>query len=179
MALAKRIIEAASIVNVMTIRRLVEGTFKLRKFLNSYKKVTIIELKPVVRNKQMLIKAQAQGQAEQRLYEISVMFSGVLYSPKQSNIFPIPVDLGQGEQMFMKLLKTDNTPVQVRCSCKDYRFTWAWYNKVNHGLFGRNFPPYVRKTNWMPERNPLKVPGVCKHVLAVFDKLTKEYGMIR
>ena len=49
-------------------------------------------------------------------------------------------------------------------NCKDFIFTWAWYNYYNaHCLYGPPPKPYKKKTNRKP-RNPHGMPGICKHV---------------
>lgn len=49
-------------------------------------------------------------------------------------------------------------------NCADSFYTWSYYN-YNHGcLYGPKPKMYVRKTNWMPPRNPQHIPGICKHI---------------
>lgn len=56
-------------------------------------------------------------------------------------------------------------------NCKDFYFTWQWYDKLNSALFGPPFPKYVRKTATYPERNPPHVTGLCKHLLKLVEIL--------
>jgi hypothetical protein len=63
---------------------------------------------------------------------------------------------------------TKDPKVTVRCTCKDYYFTWGWWNFKQGAMFGRQQKPYVRKTppppDGYPYRNPNKYAGSCKHV---------------
>ena len=56
-------------------------------------------------------------------------------------------------------------------NCKDYFFTWAYYNMRAGCLYGPAPKPYVRKTTWMPPRNPMGVPGACKHIYNAWNIL--------
>ena len=50
-------------------------------------------------------------------------------------------------------------------NCADFFYTWAYYNaKSGRCLYGPLPKTYVRKTQTRPPRNPLHVPGVCKHI---------------
>jgi hypothetical protein len=69
--------------------------------------------------------------------------------------------------MYAKPIVFDETKVAVRCSCPDFRFTFAWYDKEVGSLAYGALKQYVRKTTYMPERNPLHVVGLCKHLLAL------------
>jgi hypothetical protein len=63
----------------------------------------------------------------------------------------------------------------VQHNCKDFFFTWAWYNYYNgHCLYGPAPKPYQRKTTWMPPRNPLHLPGSCKHIHNAWAYMKRE-----
>lgn len=56
-------------------------------------------------------------------------------------------------------------------NCKDYIFTWAWYNYYNgHCLYGTPPKPYKKLTN-RPSRNPNHMPGICKHIFHAWEYL--------
>lgn len=63
----------------------------------------------------------------------------------------------------------------VDCTCKDYRYRWAWANKqrgssrVGPGTMNQALNRAPRKTN------PTGKPGLCKHILALRDFI---YGRI-
>lgn len=60
-------------------------------------------------------------------------------------------------------------------NCPDFKWTWAWYDAKQRALVGKRPEPYTRKTppppDGLPYRNPLKVAGICKHLIGVIDKL--------
>ena len=49
-------------------------------------------------------------------------------------------------------------------NCRDFFFTFAFYNHATGCLYGPKPRPYVRKTTTYPPRNKLSVPGACKHI---------------
>lgn len=63
----------------------------------------------------------------------------------------------------------------VDCTCKDYRYRWAWANKqrgsgrVGPGTMNQAWNRAPRKTN------PTGKPGLCKHILALRDFI---YGRV-
>lgn len=55
--------------------------------------------------------------------------------------------------------------VRVRCSCKDFRFRFAWEDKAVQALYGGRPARYTRKPgSTRPEVNPQHIPGMCKHI---------------
>jgi hypothetical protein len=69
------------------------------------------------------------------------------------------------------------TTLRVSCSCLDFKFRFATWNFNDNSLVGNKPPPYVRKTTTRPEANPLKTPGVCKHIIKVVDTI-KAHGIL-
>ena len=60
--------------------------------------------------------------------------------------------------------------VRVRCNCLDFYYRFAAWNAGDNSLQGRPAPPYNPKGE-RPPVNPTRVPGVCKHVIKVVDRL--------
>ncbi len=100
-------------------------------------------------------------------------------------------DLLEGRTIFQKattdkkfyVLKNNIDPssvqVQVRCSCSNFYFMWAWYNAEKGCLLGRRPPAYKRKVRnseggIVTKMNPLKEPGVCKHLLLLIGLLSQD-----
>lgn len=69
---------------------------------------------------------------------------------------------------------TDYDDVKVRCSCEDYRWTFANQNankRINHG---EPPAPYVPVSDPpRPPRNKLNTIGACKHLHSVFAKISQ------
>ena len=60
----------------------------------------------------------------------------------------------------------------VVSNCKDYFYSWGWYNYYNaHCLYGPAPRPYQRKTTTYPRRNPTGMPGICKHLYHAWEYL--------
>jgi hypothetical protein len=89
--------------------------------------------------------AVVKSQSEPKGYSTIIAFSGVS-------------DIGTPPNL-------DSTPIRVRCSCRDYYFTYEWYNKRSGALAGGPHSVYTRKTATRPERNPAHLPGMCKHLI--------------
>lgn len=70
-----------------------------------------------------------------------------------------------------------NVPLQnlecsVDCTCKDYRYRWAWANKQRgSGKVGPD--TYNKSLNRSPRiTNPTNQPGLCKHIGALKKYIT-------
>jgi hypothetical protein len=66
-----------------------------------------------------------------------------------------------------------NTQVKVSCSCLDFHYRFAVWDDQHRALDGNPPPPYTRTSN-RPPVNPFKTPGLCKHIIAIVDKLQNE-----
>lgn len=84
----------------------------------------------------------------------------------------------QGEKYYFEKPSIDKNPIRIRCSCKDFtmRFMKECYDA--HILYGGTYQRYHRVTPPPPEGrpyvNPLKVPGMCKHVYACITRSVTE-----
>lgn len=74
----------------------------------------------------------------------------------------------KGEKFFFEKPRIDKNPIRVKCSCDDFRFRFekeCWETGI---LYGGTYRRYHRITPPPPEgrpyANPLKVPGMCKHI---------------
>lgn len=72
----------------------------------------------------------------------------------------------------------NNHNVKVRCNCLDFYFRFANWNFNDSSIVGRAPIPYRRKTTTRPEVNPDHVPGMCKHLLKLMDRMRSE-GIIQ
>lgn len=66
-----------------------------------------------------------------------------------------------------------NTQCKVSCSCLDFYYRFAVWDDQHKSLDGNPPPPYVKTSN-RPSVNPFKTPGLCKHIIAMVDKLQTE-----
>ena len=68
-------------------------------------------------------------------------------------------------------------PAMVRCECRSYYFWFATANQKAGCQYGEDFPRYRRKTTdrtKFPEKNPGKLPGLCKHLVRMSQVMIKD-----
>lgn len=162
----------------MTIEDLYASTVKLRGVVKTKdSKVQNVKVVGFPGVRTLLCTAEVIGSSGREAYTMELLFGRVNYTKeKQKGFGEIEV---QGEKWYYELPTTGNNPVQVRCSCPDYRFRFAWYNKQQGAMYGRDFTKYqkVAGSNRGPA-NPLKTPGVCSHIANFVEKLG-QMGVIR
>lgn len=61
---------------------------------------------------------------------------------------------------------TVKTACEVRCTCKDFQFTWSRANSKVGTLYGKEFVLPTPTGTGKP-RNPQQLPGMCKHLLGL------------
>lgn len=106
-------------------------------------------------------------------WEQTIVFTGIDISTEKDRYHPIRIgDQKENKEYFIAPISYNNTKVLVRCSCPDFRHTFAYYVKdqLKALAFGA-LAPYVRKTTTRPPRNPNHIPGLCKHLLALNNYL--------
>jgi hypothetical protein len=91
------------------------------------------------------------------------MFSGIEFRDEMVENAEMKELEYKGEKFYFELPTLQNE-CTVRCSCKDFYFTWMWPDKTHKVLFGNLGKPYVRKTTTRPPRNPDHIAGMCKHI---------------
>ena len=156
-----------------TIKELRVSSLKARPKPNEAGKINIIDMNPLLSNKTLTIRGQARGSNGEN-YNLNLIFYGVEYSLTQTSTHVLNVRTRTDQIFYAKQLREDKHHVQIRCNCKDHYFMWHWWNKQNKILLGKLPPKYIRKTTTYPERNPQKIPGVCKHLIALFNRLKKD-----
>ena len=87
---------------------------------------------------------------------------------KEDDIKGVPIISGKKDFNIEKINDTNNC--KVRYTCKDFMWTFNYYNKKEKSLRGSIREPYTKKTS-RPLRNPGETPGLCKHLLALYIKL--------
>lgn len=155
------------------LRELLQGKEKIGHATGDLGKVSIVEMKPMPRTKSLLVSAQVAGT---KLYSSQIAFYGMSYTDKKDKTHVLEVDTGS-EKMFCEQLNLDQF-VQVRCTCPDFYFTYAYPTTQHKALLGAPFPTYVPKTpepgkKPRPARNPANIPGLCKHLNGVVMKLAE------
>ena len=115
---------------------------------------------------------QAAGKIrnQTRTYDSKIMFMQVEYEDEDSNQ-NVTFKGVDGEEYHIKQIPLNQTNCKVACSCMDFYWRFAMFNFDDDSLIGDKPPPYRRKTETRPPANPARVPGVCKHIIKLVDKL--------
>jgi len=129
--------------------------------------IVIKELRwtPFIGVNTLFIKSLAQN--EDREYGPCILFKGVNYKGNQ-----VKITANDGLQYNFNKLSLENTDVLLRCNCPDFRYRFAWYNKLDHSLYGRLPKKYIATGNG-PPANPMELEGMCKHLMKTM-KVLKE-----
>lgn len=110
------------------------------------------------------IKSTTTGQTHDHNQEI--LIHGVNYNTEDGVTIP-------GYDVTIEPLHTHSNDLQVKCSCSDFYWRFATWNAMNQSLIGDPPPPYVKKSN-RPDVNPNQTPGICKHIMAVVNRMRQD-----
>jgi len=154
-----------------TLEDLFRGRAELRdKKVNPPRPSKVRRMLPIPRNRAIIVQGESYGT---KMYQLTLTFYKVDFSLEEDAKHPLSVSLGDGQYVWSEQLLVRKHPVQIRCSCPDFRWTWGHWDHIVSALSGPDWPAYVRKTNRGP-RNPLKVPGLCKHVVGLMEVMQKQ-----
>jgi len=161
--------------NIPQLRRHIEQGFpdtKKRQHITHEVKITKLQYIPITYNNILRIQSESLtdgGNVHKQLMDIvNVTFQ----PPNSENTVGVTDELGR--ERFVTPVELNVHNVKVNCDCKDYEFRFANFNIQNKCHLGPPPPPYVRKTTTRPEVNPMKVPGMCKHLLRVTEDMQKQ-----
>ncbi len=104
------------------------------------------------------------------VYKQLIQANGVNFQPDNSGN-TVSVKDSNGTSHSITPVKLNVNNVGVFCECEDYQKRFAEINVSNNCHIGPQPAKYVRKTTTRPPANPLNVPGMCKHLIAVTDRL--------
>jgi hypothetical protein len=109
-------------------------------------------------------------------YQINIFVDGVTFADeKQSDNIEI---LGNDNvRYYIEPISQTKNDAKVRCKCQDFRWTFSLWNYDDDSLYGKPYPPYIKKTDRKP-RNPDHSPGMCKHIMSVIQQL-KRRGIVQ
>ena len=116
----------------------------------------------------------ATTRSSAKQYETKMFFENVDYlgdGDDQANAtsFQTP----DGQEYFVQPISYTGQDVKVRCSCLDFYYRFSVWNNNDGSLLGDPPDPYVKKTD-SPPINPKRIPGLCKHLIALTDRLRQE-----
>jgi hypothetical protein len=117
----------------------------------------------------------ATTRSSAKQYETKMFFDNITYlgdGDDQANAasFQTP----DGQDYYIEPVSYSGKDVKVRCSCLDFYYRFSVWNNNDGSLLGDPPPPYQNKTDNREPVNPTKTPGLCKHLIALTDKLRQE-----
>jgi hypothetical protein len=125
---------------------------------------TLQQAIPYVGTKTILYALSCHGETVEGIHYVYLQFTNVKFFnekdvPENGDVRKIKY---RGED-YWYILPTLESDVKLKCTCADYTYTFSFWNFKNKCQFGGPPKVYKKKTNRKP-RNPLKLPGFCKHV---------------
>lgn len=118
---------------------------------------------PFVGMNTLFIKGEARN--EDRHYNTIILFKKVDYSKDD-----VKITASDGNVYRFGKLSLESTDVSLRCNCPDFRWRFAWYNKLDRSLYGSPPPKYLPTGTGAPA-NPMQLEGMCKHLMATARSL--------
>lgn len=148
---------------------------KKRQHIANEINVMKVQYVPIQGNNVLQVNATTTGNGRQ--YTPAVQFTNVEYKQEET---PTSATFKGSDNVDHTIERIDlqSNNVKVRCNCLDFHFRFSWQNYSDNSLVGNPPPLYRRKTTTRPPANPMEVPGLCKHLIRLFDML-KRYGLVR
>lgn len=137
-----------------------------RQFATSPIKITKLTWTPFVGMKTLFIKAIAQN--EGREYNPIILFKKVVFDA------PDGISITASDGLEYHLQPIADNDVLVRCNCGDHFWRFRHYNYLDKSLYGSDRKPYEAKF-YPGSANPLKLPGLCKHILKLIEVLKQAH----
>jgi hypothetical protein len=116
----------------------------------------------------------ANTRSAAKTYQTKIFFDDVVYledGDDQANAYTFTAP--DGQDYMIEPITYNSNDAKVRCSCLDFHWRFAVWNGQDGSLLGDSPDPYIKKTDRAPN-NPDEVPGLCKHLIALVDKLRQE-----
>ena len=133
-----------------------------------------------------VIRGSHQEYSDSEKYKDADVLNAVLDNPggffKDATVFRTTNDAGKGFSVVSNKISEDSE-VQVWCSCSDYYWTFQYYNCDHNVDLYKQYPDrYIPKTKKgyeafkknQPLRNPGKHPGMCKHLMLLLATLMEK-----
>jgi len=115
--------------------------------------------------------SQTKGQSTSMHYP-KIIFNNVEFE-EEDTANNISFKAKDGNEYHVSPIVLTQNTVRVSCDCLDFKWRFQYYNVTDRSAAIPKAPkPYQPTTNKGPV-NPAKVPGVCKHIIALVDVLKK------
>jgi hypothetical protein len=146
---------------------------KLRQHATGPVQISEVKFTPFVGVKTLFLRARATN--EDREYSPMILFKGVNYVEATRRKGIIRLKISRKESRYIEQLVQTNSEMLVRCDCKDFSYRFRWYDWLDRSLYGHQGRKYEGKGG--PPANPKEMPGMCKHLLKMFETL-KGMGLV-
>ena len=139
-----------------------------RKTIAYSPKVKLVKIIPFAGVKSAIYQLKMNGVTQKTIHNVNIQVSGLKIVTREPRYLDGYTMVDEGDKKYWIPTPSASTSViKVRCTCKDYYFTFGWWNFRQGSMFGRQQKPYKRKTpkppKGRPYRNPQKFAGSCKH----------------
>lgn len=121
-----------------------------------------IRIIPFVGMKTLFLKALVQNEENQ--YSPIMLFKGVNYNKNDAKLMA-----SDGKIYDLEKLSFETTDVLLRCNCEDFFWRFNFTNHTDKSLYGTKRKKYESKGG--APANPLKKPGMCKHIMKLYQSL--------
>lgn len=123
---------------------------------------------PSIKNKILQVKATTSTNGKNS-YTTFVVFNNIDIDLDRTNETMVRFKGPSGFYYYFEPVDISDN-IRVTCSCLDFYYRFAVFDDKHQALFGKRPPPYIKKTD-RPYVNPFKTPGVCKHTIALVNRL--------
>lgn len=160
-----------------TLATLMAGTASLRTKVNQVGTFGITDIAPLPDvNEQGKVDLAIEAtfnpfsDLSRTYYKTVVIFDELTYQKERDATHPLRLELFPGIFLYCQRPSISKNTVRVRCLCADWIFFYFWATKERGATAGKDFKPYVKKTD-SPYRNP-STPGLCKHLIRLSEYLS-------
>lgn len=122
---------------------------------------------PFLGMKTLFIKGHIRN--EDRHYDAIILFKNIDYNKKE-----IKITASDGLIYNFGKLSLENNDVLLRCNCNDFKWRFNFYDHIDKSLYGNKRKKYENLGG--APANPMKLPGMCKHIMKTAQAL-KDAGL--
>lgn len=136
---------------------------KKRQYATQPLEIVEVRFTPYLGVKTLYVKGLVRN--ENQHYDSIILFKAVEYKERA----PVHIRGVEGKVYHLEPLTFEHD-VLVRCNCGDHYWRFRHYNYLDRSLFGRDRKKY-EAIHAPGSANPLKLPGLCKHLIKLAEVL--------
>lgn len=144
---------------------------KRRQFATDPIQIPQITITPYTQSNAILFEAVVNNEGRQ--YNPEIYFEGVQFENEDTE-HNVTFTATDGNRYHIQPLQFAKDNARVRCTCLDFFYRFAHTNASGDSLYGNPPPHYQRKTTNRPSVNPMKVKGMCKHLIKLTHELEED-----